>query len=226
MVTVDKAVIARIEKDDKHFEILVDPELAYDFRQGKSVSIGKMLAVSDVYKDSKKGLPASRQDLIKCFGTDDIDEVAKIIIKDGDIQLTTELRRKRLEEKKKQIADFISKNTTDPQTKNPHPMQRILNAMEQAKVHVDIFKSSEEQIEGIIKAIRTQLPISFEKTEIELKIPALHAGKCYGIIKSFGAEPQWLQDGSLHAIISIPAGMKQDFFNKINNITHGDAEIK
>lgn len=225
MVTVDKAVIARLEKDGKVFEILVDPEMAYAFREGKSVSIANMLAVDDVYKDSKKGLPASKQDIEKVFGTDEIVEIATKILKNGEIQLTTELRRKKLAEKERQIAEFISKNTLDPQTKKPHPQQRILNAMEQAKVHVDAFKSVDEQIEGIIESLRRVLPISFEKIKMEIKIPAQFAGRCFGILKGFGAEPQWMKDGSLYAIISIPAGLRDEVFAKLNNVAHGEAEI-
>ena len=226
MVSVDKAVIARLEKGGKHFEILVDPELAYKFREGKSVSMAEMLAVNEVFKDAKKGMPVSRQDLIEVFGTDNIDEIAKVILKEGNIQLTTEFRRKKLEEKKKQIADFIARNSIDPQTKNPHPIDRILNAMEQAKVHIDIFKSVEEQVDDVIKAIRGIIPISFEKIRIEVKIPPQHAGKCYGIIKSFGVEPKWQSDGSLQAILEIPAGLRESLYTKINNITHGDCVIE
>lgn len=225
MVSVDKAVIARLEKDGKHFEILVDPELAYKFREGKSVSFAEMLAVDEVFKDAKKGMPASRQDLKEVFGTEDIDEIAKIILKDGDIQLTTEFRRKKLEEKKRQIADFISRNTLDPRTKKPHPIERVLNAMEQARVHIDIFKDVEEQVDEIIKAIRSVLPISLEKIKVEVKIPPQHAAKCYGIIKSFGVEPKWQNDGSLFATLELPAGLKESFYSKINNITHGDCVV-
>ncbi|MCD6093045.1 MAG: ribosome assembly factor SBDS [Candidatus Aenigmarchaeota archaeon] len=225
MVTVDKAVIAKIEKNGKIFEILVDPELAYAFRDGKAVSIANMLAVDDVFKDSKKGMPAARRDVIDCFGTDNIEDVAKEILKKGDIQLTTEFRKKKLEEKKKQIADFISKNVLDPKTKKPHPQQRILNAMDRAKVHVDVFKNVNEQINDVIKAIREVIPISFEKIRLDIKVPPKWAGKCYGVIKSFGTEPQWMKDGSLSASMEISPGLKQDIFNKLNNITRGEVKI-
>ncbi|MCD6381759.1 MAG: ribosome assembly factor SBDS [Candidatus Aenigmarchaeota archaeon] len=226
MVSVDKAVIARLEKGGKHFEILVDPELAYAFREGKSVSFNEMLAVDEVFKDARKGLPISRQDLLDTFKTEDINEIAKIILKEGDIQLTTEFRRKKLEEKKRQIAEFISKNSVDPQTKNPHPPERIINAMEQAKVHIDVFKSIEEQIDDVVKAIRGILPISFEKIRIEVKIPSQYSGRAYGIIKSIGVEPKWQSDGSLYAILEIPAGLRESLYTKINNITHGDCVIE
>ncbi|MFH8110099.1 MAG: ribosome assembly factor SBDS, partial [Candidatus Aenigmatarchaeota archaeon] len=69
MVTLDKAIVAKIEKGDKRFEILVDPELAYEYKEKKiqNIDIRKLLAVDNVFKDSKKGMPASKQDLINFF---------------------------------------------------------------------------------------------------------------------------------------------------------------
>lgn len=225
MVAVDKAIIAKIEKGGNVFEILVDPELAYALREGRQVSISSMLAVDNVFKDSKKGLPAPRSEVQKVFGTDNIEEIAAMIVKTGEIQLTTEFRRKKLEEMKKRIADFISKNAIDPQTRKPHPQQRVLNAMEQARVHIDVFRSHEEQIDAVMESLRKIMPVSFEKIKLDIRVPAHHAGKCFGILKSFGSEPQWMKDGSLHAILHIPSGLKDDVFNKLNNITHGEAEI-
>lgn len=225
MVTVDKAIVAKLEKGGKSFEILVDSELAYALREGKTISIASMLAVDNVFKDSKKGLPANKQDVQKVFGTENIEDIAKIIVKSGEIQITTELRRRKLEEKKRQIAEFISKNALDPQTKKPHPQQRVINAMEQAKVHVDLFKSVDEQIEPILESLRKVIPISFEKIKLEIKVPAEFAGRCYGMIKSFGTEPQYQKDGSIYAILNIPSGLKDEVFNKLNAITHGEAEI-
>ena len=226
MVTLDKAVIAKIEKGDKRFEILVDPELAYEYREKKTqVDIKKILAVDNVFKDSKKGMPASKQEIISFFGTDDIEKIAKEILEKGEIQLTTELRRKKLEAKKMEIAEFIAKNSIDPRTKMPHSVQRILNAMEEAKVHIDIFKRTEEQINDVVKAISTIIPISFEKIKLEIKIPAKHAPKCFGYLKSLNSNPEWLSDGSLRAIIEIPAGLKTEIFQKINNLTSGENEI-
>ncbi len=225
MVTVDKAIIAKLMKDGKEFEILVDPEMAYAFREGKSVSVANMLAVDHVYKDSHKGIAASSSDIQKIFKTDNIEEIAKIILKSGEIQLTTEIKRKKLEEKRLRIAEFISKNALDPQTKRPHPQQRILNAMEQAKVHVDVFKSVDEQIEPVLEGLRKVMPISLEKIKLEIKVPAEFAGRCFGLLKSFGTEPQWQKDGSLYAMLTIASGLKDEVFNKLNAITHGEAEI-
>ncbi len=226
-VSVDKAVIARYEKFGKRFEILVDPDKAVDFKSGKSIEIEDVLAVQDVFEDAKKGMRASREDLKKAFGSEDVNEVAKTIIKFGEIQITAEQRRKMLEEKRRLIATIISRESINPQTNAPHTIERILNAMELAKVQVDIYKSAEEQIDDVLQAIQKVIPIRFEKIELQIKVPATHAGKCYGVIKEFGKvkNEQWLGDGSLICVIEIPAGLQIEVFDKLNKITHGDVII-
>ncbi|MBI3260585.1 MAG: ribosome assembly factor SBDS, partial [Ignavibacteriae bacterium] len=154
MVTVDEAIIAKIVKNGKHFEILVDPELAYELRDGKSVSIQKMLAINIICTDAKKGDKASTADIEAAFGTTDIEKITEHIVKHGEIQLTTEFRRKKVEERRKQIANLISKNAVNPQTKMPHPADRILNAMEQSHFSVDPMKTAEQQMDDAVKAIK------------------------------------------------------------------------
>jgi ribosome maturation protein SDO1 len=227
MVTVDKAIIARIEKGGKHFEILVDPELAYDLREGRSVSVNKMLAINQVFKDAKKGDKAAPSDVEKAFGTSSVEEVATDIVKEGDIQLTTEFRRKKIEERRKQIASLISKYAINPQTKLPHPQDRILNAMEQSHVNVDPFRPAESQVDETIKAIKSVLPISMEQVIVSLEISAQYASRSLGILKQFNIQnQQWLGNGSLVAKVAVPAGLKDTFYRKINAVTDGSAKIR
>lgn len=226
MVTVDQAIIARLTKDGKHFEILVDSELAYSLKENRSVSIQKMLAVNQVYTDSKKGDKCSDKDLVIAFGTSDVEKVAEIIVKKGEVQLTTDFRRRKTEEKRKQIASFISKNAINPQTKTPHPIDRILSAMDQARINIDPFKSTEEQIDDVLKEIRMILPISMEQTKLNVLIPATYSSRVFSQLKEFTIEKSnWMNDGSLNAVIVIPAGLKETVFKKLGNLTAGTAVI-
>ncbi len=227
MVTVDEAIIAKIVKDGKHFEILVDPDLAYDLREGKSVSLQRMLAVNVVCADAKKGDKASIKDVEHAFGTLDIEKIAEHIVKHGDIQLTTEFRRKKIEERRKQIATLIAKNVVNPQTKIPHPPERILNAMEQAHFSVDPIKSAEQQMDDAIKAIKEILPVSFEQITLNIEVPAKYSGRAYGVIKEFHPEKEnWLADGSLAAKITIPAGVRENVYRRLGAVTEGNARIE
>src|SRR2546427_12351263 len=97
------------------------------------------------------------------FGTTDKLEVAKQLIRRGEIQLTTEQRREMQEQKRKQIVQYIAQNAINPQTNTPHPPQPIEIAMEEAKVHLDPFKSVGEPVKEVLDAPRPLIPGRSEK---------------------------------------------------------------
>lgn len=225
MVTVEKAIIARLEKSGKRFEVLVDPDIAYDLRSGKQVSASKMLAVGQIFSDAKKGDRLSTTDIEKAFGTTDVNKIAELIVKTGDVQLTTEFKRKKIEEKRKQIATLISRAAVDPRTKLPHPPERVLNAMEQAHVNIDPFLAADQQTEAVIKAIKQILPMSIEEVEIVVEAPAKYGSAIQKAAREYGAgKEQWM--GATFVLqIKIPAGLKAKFLTHMSGITEGNAKI-
>lgn len=227
MVNLEKAVIARIDKFGHSFELLVDPNLALEMKHGKKSELSELLAVEKVFKDAKAGDEQSPEIILKAFQTNNISEVVEKIIVHGEIQLTTEQRKAMLERKRIEIIGFISRNAIDPQTKTPHPPQRIENAMEQAKIHIDPFKSNEEQVRTIVNAIKTIIPISMEKIHFAIKVPAQYSGKASAVIHRYEIKKEeWMNDGSLVAEFILPAGLKQDLLNLLNSATHGDIVVK
>ena len=227
-VSIEKAVVARMNVQNQRFEILVDPEKALEFRRGKKIDLNDILAYPAIYKDARKGELASTKDLQIIFGTTEVLKVAERIIKEGELQLTTEQRRKMIEQKKMQIATIISKRGINPQTNTPHPPQRILNAMDEAGIRIDPFMDAEAQVSNVLKEIRKILPIRFEKVLLNIKIPSQFSGKAYSILKSFGEvkSENWLADGSLQVEIEILAGVQDEFFKKLSDLTHGQFESK
>ena len=132
------------------------------------------------------------------------------------------------EKKRKRIVETITKNAMDPKTKAPHPRQRIELAMEEAGVHVDPFKAVSEQVKIIIEQLRPIIPISTENVRISVKIEAEHIGKAYGAVRKYGAleREDWQSDGSWVGIIRIAAGMQNDFYEKLNDLTKGNVSTK
>lgn len=227
MVSLESAVIARFEHHGEKFEILVDPNLAYLFKTGRKQDMNNILAVEEVFSDAKKGERPGSEAVKKAFGTTDVYEVAKIILAKGEIQLTTEQRRKMLEEKTKKIIAILARECIDPRTNAPHPPQRIERAFEEARVHIDAFKDAEAQIKDVVDALRMILPMKFEKARIAVKIPPEFAPKAYGVLKEFSIQKEeWQGNGSLIAVVEMPAGMQAEFYDKINKVTSGKAETK
>ncbi len=227
MVDVDRAVIARLKKNGNNFEILVDCDRALEFRAGKPISLDDVIATDDIFKDVKKGEKASEHMLKTIFSTEDPRKVAEMIVRQGEVQLTAAHRTRMVEEKKKKIIEIIHRNAIDSKTGLPHPPQRIERAMEEAHVHLDEHKSAEEEIENVLKKIRVIIPIRFEMREIAVKIPPQYSGMTYPILKRYKLlRDEWLADGSLAAIVEIPAGIQDEFFSQLNKATHGEVESK
>jgi ribosome maturation protein SDO1 len=224
----EKHTIARITKDNEHFEILVKPEKALDYRMGKIAAITEVLVADTIFADANKGTKTSEENIRKAFGTTDTLKVAETILKNGTLQLTTEQRRKMIEDKRKQIIDFISRQCVDPKTNLPHPPARIENAMEQVRYSIDPFKSVEEQAKEIIKLLRLILPLKMEQVIVGVSIPAEYSARAYGSIKGFGTikREEWRGDGSWHGEIEMPAGSYAPFLDKLGNITKGNGEAK
>ncbi|MFH1591694.1 MAG: ribosome assembly factor SBDS [archaeon] len=220
--------LARLKKGSHTFEIAIDSDLAIAFKHGDNVTLHEVLKAEHIFSDAKKGDLASEHQLNEVFETADPLKVAEIILKDGDIQLTAEYRQKLKDEKEKQVLDLIHRNGVDPRNHTPHPLNRIQNALAEANIHIDAFRPASEQVPEIVKKLQPILPISFEVKEIELTIPSTHAPKCYATVKQSTTilKEEWLNDGGWRVVVRIPAGLEQDFYDKVNGITHGDNESK
>ena len=203
----------------------MDPDAAQNFKE--SGSFEGVLAAEEVFSDAKKGQRASEAVLTKVFGTTDSIEVAKAIIKKGHLHLTTDQKKRLAEDKRKQLLDMIVRNAVNPQTGTPYTPQRVEILFEEAKIHVDPFKKAEDQVEEILNRLKPLTPIKFETVKLAIKISAEHAGKAYSHVKKHSPErEEWLSDGSFSAVISIPAGIQDDLFRKLNDVCKGELESK
>jgi len=228
MVSLDDAVIARLESHGETFEILLDPKVVKYLKEGKEINLIDHLAVEAVFKNSSKGTHPPEDKIKEVFGTDDINEIAKKIISKGEIQVTAEQRKEMLEAKRNRIIAYIARNAINPQTKTPHPPARIEMALTEAKFHPDPFRSVESQVEEAMHLLRPLIPIKFEKSRVAVKLRADDYGRCYDDLINFGMveREEWQPDGSWIGVIEIPAGVISEMTAKLNDRTKGHAIVK
>lgn len=211
---------ARINKAGKHFEILVDLDDAMKFKHGESSFISA--ETDEIFKDLKKGERASPSDLQAAFGTSDVNEIIKKIVKGGEVQTTQEHRSAEQEQKFKQVVNFLATNSIDPQTGNPHSIERIKNALNDAHVNIKNVPV-ENQIKEIVEAVSKIIPIKLDVKRVKIVVPAMHTGKAYGVISQYKESEKWLDNGDLEVVVKVPSGIIMDFYDKLNNVTHGSA---
>jgi ribosome maturation protein SDO1 len=224
----DKFMVARLILDGDKFELLVKPDPALEYKMGKRFDISSVLVSDEIYSDANKGSRASSEKMMKHFKTIDSTDVAKQIIARGELNLTTDQRRKMVEEKKKQIVQFINRSFVDPKTHLPHPVVRIEAAMEEVRMQIDPFKKVEDQAKSVVDALRRILPLKSETVKLTITVPPQFAAQSYSVLKSTGdlKSEEWLADGSLRAVLDMNASIRGQFLDKLGAATKGSAQVK
>lgn len=216
MVSLDDAVIARLEKGGARYEILVDPDLVEKWKHNSdSVKISELLAIEEIWLDAKNGDRPTSDALERIFGTTNLDECVIKILKEGSIQLTTLQRKKIVAEKRKQIISQISSTATDPKTKLPHPITRIENALDEIRFSIDPFKSVESQVERAVKLLRPIIPLQFITIRLAFKIPGKDYGGVSQLLRESIQKEEWLSDGTWVCVVTVPGGMKNDLIGSV-----------
>jgi ribosome maturation protein SDO1 len=227
-MTDTKFTIVRLTLDGDKFELLVKPDPALEYKLGKRADISSVLVSDEIYTDANKGSRVSSEKMTKHFKTTDAAEIAKQIILRGELNLTTDQRRKMVEEKRKQIVQFINRSFVDPKTHLPHPVVRIEAAMDEARVPIDPFKKAEDQAKIIIDSLRKILPLRSETVKLTVTVPAQFAAQSYSVLKATGdlKGEEWLSDGSLRAVLEMNASIKGQFLDRLGSATKGSAQVK
>ena len=226
MVSLDDAVLARLEKGGKRYEVLVDPTLVEAFKEDpSSVDINDFLAMDEVFHDARGGERPTAEAIENTFSTQDITAITVMILEKGSIQLTTAQRKAMVETMRQQIVHHIHSQAVDPKTKSPHPKTRLELALEESRYSVDPFKRLEDQVKDAIAKLKPLIPLSFETVRLAFKVPGSAYGAVSQFLRAYQQKEGWLEDGSWAVVIECPAGMKGDLIGQVMRRS-SEAEVK
>ena len=230
MISIDEAVTARLESHGERFEVLVDPDAALGIKRGEfEGDLEGVIAVEDVFEDASSGDRPPESALEEVFETTDPLEIIPEVIKQGEIQITAEQRREMQEQKHKQLINRIARNAVNPQMDDaPHPPERIESALEETKFRVDPMEPVESQVDEALDVLRPVIPIRFDTMTVAAQLPADHAGSGQAKLREFSdlQREEWQPDGSWIGVVEFPAGMQNDFYDLVNEVSSGEAETR
>jgi len=230
MISLDDAVTARLESHGSRFEVLVDPDAALAIKRGEfDGELTDVIAAEDVFEDASRGDRPAEEDLETVFGTTDPLAIIPEVIERGEIQITADQRKAMAEQKRRQLVTVIARNAINPQMNDaPHPPDRIESALEEAGFRVDPMAPVETQVDDALDALRPLIPIRFEEITIAVHFPASHAGAAQARVRGFGDldREEWQPDGSWIGVMTFPAGMQDDFYDLVNELSAGEAETR
>ena len=230
MISLDEAVTARLESHGERFEVLVDPDAALAMKRDEfDGELEDVIAAEDIFENASRGDRPPENALEEVFGTTDPMEIIPRVVKEGEIQITSEQRKEMKEKKHKQLINRIARNAVNPQMDDaPHPPDRIESALEETDFRIDPMEPVETQVDEALDALRPVIPIRFDTITVAANLPADYAGSGQAKIREFGdlQSEEWQPDGSWVGVVEFPAGMQNDFYDLVNEVSSGEAETQ
>ena len=220
---MSKPIVVKFKKDKNLYEVLTHHGMVEPFKEGK-IGWNKVPFADAIYKDSTKGDKYTDAQLKSAFGTSNIEECMKIIVIEGELQLTIADRKRKLEELRRQIVNEIHKYYLDPKTMKAHPVILLESAIEKTKVKITLDQPFQKQVDVIVKKLPEFIAIRKSTMEGKLFIPNIYVGKTKGIISKYATEEgsNYNSEGCVMRISVVP-GCYDNLMIELNSATKGEA---
>lgn len=171
-IRLTNVAVVRMKKGGKRFEIACYKNKVVGWRNNVETDIDEVLQTHTVYTNVSKGQAAKKEDLIKCFGSEDQTKICKEILSKGELQVSEKERHAQLESSFRDIATLVADMCVNPETKRPYPVSIVEKSMREVHFSVKPTKSNKQQSLDVIRLLKTVMPIDRCQMKLRVVIPA------------------------------------------------------
>ncbi|CAB4252522.1 similar to Saccharomyces cerevisiae YLR022C SDO1 Essential protein involved in 60S ribosome maturation [Maudiozyma barnettii] len=162
--------LVRLRKERKRFEVACYQNKVQDYRKGIEKDMDEVLQIHQVFMNVSKGLVASKEDLQKCFGTTNVDDIIQLILQKGEIQLSEKERQIMLNKINNEMLTIISAKCINPKSKKRYPPTMIHKALIELKFSPVVGKPAKLQALEAIKLLITKQLIPIVRAKMKVKV--------------------------------------------------------
>lgn len=216
--------VVRYKKDGRFFEVAVDPDRVFPYREG-NCTLYEVLRSYRVFHKATEGREVFESSLEEVFNTTDKDEVIDVILRKGDVQLSPKKREELQRKKVEKLLDILTRNAVDPRTNTPHPRNRLEKILKN-NVNIDEQRKAEDQVKKVVKQVKKHVPIDIETKEVTITTTAEDAYKIRNVLDSYGEIQEETWTDLFKADIKVPAGLYPEMIEKLNGATQGNIHIE
>lgn len=141
-----------------------------EWRSGVEKDLGEVMQIDNVFLNVSKGQAANKDDLQKCFKTDDLNVIILEILKKGELQIGERERSNMLEGMYRDIATIVAEKCVNPETKRPYTVTMIEKAMADLHLSVNPSRSAKSQALDVIKQLLEKGTIPIARAQMRIRI--------------------------------------------------------
>lgn len=216
--------IVRMKKCGQRFEIACYKNKVVSYRDKVEKDIDEVLQTQTVFTNVSKGQLAKKEDLVKCFGTEDHLKVCLEILTKGELQVSEKERAVALDSTFKDIATIIADKCVNPETKRPYPVGMIEKAMRQVHVSVKPNRTSKQQALDIIPQLKKVITIERAQMKLRVVTNKKNKSKLKELMGELEAESA-LDDGQIEMIFTTDPGHYRQIDQLVNNTPKSELHV-
>jgi len=224
-VRLTNVAIVRLNSHGKRFEIACYRNKIINWRKKIETEIDEVLQINSIFTNVSKGVLAKNQDLMEVFGTTNTNEVCRIILDRGEVQVSDKERQQHLDNLFRDIATIVSEKCVNPESNRPYTVSMIQNAMKEIHFSVSPNKNAKQQALEVIKRLKAHMPIARTKMHLRISMPATIASDVSPKILGIG-ETEKLNDKLINEIYSIEILNDPGTFREIEDLVRTETQGK
>ncbi|KAE8203699.1 hypothetical protein CF328_g1502 [Tilletia controversa] len=162
--------VVRLKKGGKRFEIACYKNKVREWRTGAEKDLDEVVQIQNVFVNVSKGQVAPNEDLLKIFGTTELEPIVLDILKKGELQVGEKERSHELSSTWRDIATQVVEKCIDPRSQRPYTVGMIEKAMAEVHFSVKPGKSAKSQALELIKILQEKKTIPIERTRMKVRV--------------------------------------------------------
>ena len=162
--------IVRLKLGKSRYEIACYKNKVQDWRDKKETDISEVLQTNTIFKNVIKGDIAPASELKSVFPKKSHEDIVKLILDKGVIQVGDKERTNQYQNQKRYIANIIVSKTYNTETGLAFPQDIIMKVLEEIEFNVDEKDDTKKQALKAIKEIIDKKILPLERKMIQLLI--------------------------------------------------------
>lgn len=171
-VRLTNVAVVRMNRHGKRFEVACYRNKILNYRQKIETDLSEVLQTDRVFTNVSKGLFAPSKDLQTAFGTTDQDDVCRMILDKGQIQVSDMERSATIENTAREVANMVATKCVHPVSNRPYTNHQIRDAMKQSEFSVQptSARSVKQQFLDCVRAIQNKGILDIQRAKMELAL--------------------------------------------------------
>ena len=172
-VRLTNVATVRMNRGGKRFEIACYRNKVVNYRQGLETDLSEVLQTDRIFTNVSKGQFAKSSDLEQVFQTRNEQDIAKLILEKGSLQVSDLERSQQIENTLREVATWVANNCVSRESQRPFTVPQIRHAMKQAEFAPHPTRSVKRQYLDCYKLLQEKdiLPIERAKMKLLLVYP-------------------------------------------------------